>query len=113
LVEFFGMSPELFLSSRLKLEASTAEDLELHSASEGEAEPGDIKDYELDDEENEEDKDELEEPIVLKTWIGFVRNSDKNSPSPTPPEELAKAHNIQAEDSATGAAFSPNQRHAT
>lgn len=83
---------------------STAQDLDLHSESEGE-DPGAAEGYEVDEEEDtneDEDKEEPEEPIVLKTWVGFVRNnSNKNSPSPTLPEE-SKEQNNDANGSATG-----------
>lgn len=83
----------------------TAQDLGLHSESEGEEDPGAAEGYEEEEEENPDedgDKEEPEEPIVLKSWVGFVRNnSNKNSPSPTPPKE-SKEQNNDADGSATG-----------
>ncbi|RDB19634.1 DNA excision repair protein ERCC-6-like 2 [Hypsizygus marmoreus] len=57
------------------------DDLELHSASEAEDDGADA-DEEDEEEEEEEELEEPEEPIVLKTMIGFVRDSDKKSSSP-------------------------------
>jgi hypothetical protein len=72
------------------------QDLDLHSASEVENEPGATP--QEDEQTDEDERQEPESPIVLKTMVGFVRGveSGKNSPSPTPP--MVKP----ADDSATG-----------
>jgi hypothetical protein len=71
-----------------------AQDLDLHSASEDDQEP-DITHE--DGQSDEDEQQDPETPIVLKTMVGFVRNTDsnKNSPSPT-------TRGINPDDSATG-----------
>jgi hypothetical protein len=74
-----------------------AQDLDLHSASEDDNEPGVTS--RGDDQTDEDEGHEPESPIVLKTMVGFVRGAEpsKNSPSPTSP-----AVKPIEEDSSTG-----------
>ncbi|KAF9463308.1 hypothetical protein BDZ94DRAFT_618865 [Collybia nuda] len=88
-----------------------AQDLNLHSESEGENDFGSTegKELEEDDQDEDEDKKEQEEPVVLKTWAGFVRNNwNKIRLSPPPPQQLSENSN-EADNSATESDSQPEQ----
>ena len=72
----------------------SAQDLDLHSASEDDQEP-DITHEDVQSDEDEQQ--EPETPIVLKSMIGFVRNPDSNKNSPS-----RNTRDINPDDSATG-----------
>lgn len=70
------------------MEFTIAQDLDLHSASEDDHE---AELMQAGDQSEEEELQEPESPVVLKTMVGFVRNS-----SPAPPEVKS------VDDSVTG-----------
>ncbi|KAF8064179.1 RAD26-like SNF2 family DNA-dependent ATPase [Lyophyllum atratum] len=74
------------------------ENLDLCSESEGDDDEPRAMDDD-DDEEEEEEEEEEDQPIVLKTLVGFVRDSKNNSPSPGSVNQARET--IAGDDSAT------------
>jgi len=112
LLEYFGMFFHgMTLLLRISLSLPAGNELDLHSASEGEESEQDApQDYDVEEgrefdvsiSEGEEMQDnEDEEPVVLKTLAGFIRQPDEKplSTSSTMPQVQI---NAVEDDSATG-----------
>ena len=76
----------------------SAEDLELHSESEGEDDDLHLEDEEQEDEREDEEEQGDDEPVILKSFANFPRKSDKG----LPPSHSSKKGSDSADNSETG-----------